>query len=159
MPENGHRHCLLCGDLNSGSFGLKFTPHDDGGVRAVFHGHEGLQGYDGILHGGVIASLLDSAMTHCLFKKGVKAVTADLNVRYKHSIPCGEQVDVQAWLVKCHPPLYCLKASLLLGGRTMAHGEARFMHMQEGDARVFGEASNDSSKKNLTPEIQPKEKP
>lgn len=131
MPENEHRHCLLCGDLNPGSFGLKFTAHNDGGVRAVFHGHEGLQGYDGILHGGVIASLLDSAMTHCLFHKGVKAVTGDLTVRYKHSIPCCEKVDVQARLVECRPPLYRLKARLLLGSRTMAHGEARFMRVKE----------------------------
>jgi acyl-coenzyme A thioesterase PaaI-like protein len=100
-------------------------------VRAVFQTNEYLQGYPGILHGGVVASLLDAAMTHCLFHKGVKALTAELKIRYKHAIPSGEQVVVQAQLIKCRPPLYHLKARLLLGSRTMACSEARFMRMQD----------------------------
>jgi len=154
MPEKEHRHCLLCGDLNPGSFGLRFTPDEGGGVRAVFRGNDGLQGYPGILHGGIIASLLDSAMTHCLFQRGVQAVTADLNVRYKHAIPCGEKLDLKAWLVKGHPPLYRLKAKLLLGNRTMAHGEARFMRVRDAGSKVHGEAPNDGLRKKPPAETQ-----
>jgi uncharacterized protein (TIGR00369 family) len=132
VPENEHRYCLFCGDLNPISFGLKFMRQDNGGVYTVFHANENFQGYAGILHGGVVASLLDSAMTHCLFHKGVKAVTADLQIRYKHPIPCGEKVVVQAQLIECRPPLYHLNARIVLGSRTMAHSKARFMRMQDG---------------------------
>ncbi|VGO16815.1 hypothetical protein PDESU_05407 [Pontiella desulfatans] len=131
MPENEHRNCLLCGDLNPRSLGLRFEPHGDDGVRAEFQGHEDLQGYDGILHGGIIASLLDSAMTHCLFHRKVRAVTGDLQIRYKHSIPCNSTVDVQAKLVESHPPLHRLKARILMGRKTMARGEARFMEIDK----------------------------
>lgn len=134
MPDTSHRNCLLCGDQNPKSFGLEFMSRENGSVHAVFQGHSELQGYDGILHGGIIACLLDSAMTNCLFLRGVKALTGDLKIRYKHAIPCGEKVDVQAQLVECRPPLYRLKARLLLAERTMAHGEARFMQMTNGEA-------------------------
>lgn len=129
VAENGHRRCLLCGDLHPNSFGLRFTPHDDDGVRAVFQGYDELQGYDGILHGGVIASLLDSAMTNCLFQQGVQALTADLKIRYKYSIPCCAKLDLQARLIESRDPLYRLKADLILDGRCMARGEARFMRI------------------------------
>ncbi|MDF7798659.1 PaaI family thioesterase [Pontiellaceae bacterium B1224] len=131
MPENEHRNCLLCGDRNPSSLRLKFTRRDGGGVGALFKGRPDLQGYDGILHGGIIASLLDSAMTNCLFHEGIRAVTADLRIRYKHLVPVGEQVDVQAVLEESRPPLYRLKASILMNGKTMARGEARFMQTGE----------------------------
>lgn len=129
MPKESHRNCLLCGTENPGSLGLRFEPHETGGVKAEFLGSEELQGYDGILHGGIIASLLDSAMTNCLFQMGVKAVTGDLQVRYKHSVPCCARVEVQASLVKSYPPLYRLKSRILMDGKTMARGQARFMEM------------------------------
>ncbi|MDF7822906.1 PaaI family thioesterase [Pontiellaceae bacterium B12227] len=129
MPKESHRNCLLCGTENAGSLGLRFEPHETEGVKAAFQGSEKLQGYDGILHGGIIASLLDSAMTNCLFRIGVKAVTGDLQVRYKHSVPCDARVEVQASLVQSYPPLYRLKSRILMDGKTMARGQARFMEM------------------------------
>ena len=68
--QHGHRACLLCGDTNPWSLGLAFEPDGEGGVRTTFEPHERLQGYDGLLHGGVAAALLDSAMTHCLIPPG-----------------------------------------------------------------------------------------
>ncbi len=133
MPENEHRNCLLCGDMHPSSFGLRFAPHDDGSVRAGFQSYDELQGYDGILHGGIIASLLDSAMINCLFQRGVRAMTADLKVRYKHSVPCNAKLVVLGQLVESRPPLYRLEARLMLGERTMARAEARFMQMTKGE--------------------------
>jgi acyl-coenzyme A thioesterase PaaI-like protein len=59
----------------------------DGAVHTVFKAHEGLQGYRGILHGGVITALLDAAMANCLFLKGVEALTGDLHVRFLKPVP------------------------------------------------------------------------
>src|SRR4030042_2638964 len=73
--ENGHSRCFLCGDRNPRSLRLCFQAGDSGIVTAKFQANEGLQGYDGTLHGGMIAALLDSAMTHWLFYRGRQAVT------------------------------------------------------------------------------------
>lgn len=131
MPEESHHNCLLCGDQNPRSLGLQFKPHAEDSVQAEFQGHKELQGYDGILHGGIIASLLDSAMTHCLFEKGIRAVTGDLQVRYKHSIPYDAKIIIQANITESHPPLYRLKSRILLNNKTMVRGEARFMKIPE----------------------------
>jgi acyl-coenzyme A thioesterase PaaI-like protein len=96
-------------------------------VRARVLGHPGLQGYDGILHGGVISALLDEAMTHCLFHHGVKAVTGELRVRFLKPVPCQADLDLKAWLSSERPPLYRVKAELVHEQQVVARAEAKFM--------------------------------
>lgn len=124
--RNGHAACVMCGTDNPWSLGLAFEPDGKGGVAAVFRPHARLQGYGGILHGGVSAALLDSAMTHCLFHRGVRAVTADLRVRYVHEVPYHMDVRLRAWVVDETPPLYRLKAELASGGRVLVWAQATF---------------------------------
>ena len=109
------------------SLGLRFYPGDDGDINATFQAHPGLQGYQGILHGGVVSSLLDSAMTNYLFHQGIEAVTGDLHVRFVKSVPCDARMELRAWLLKASPPLYRLKGELVIDGQTMAWAEAKFM--------------------------------
>ncbi len=125
--RNAHRNCLLCGDLNPHSFRLRFSPRPDGGVHAVFFARKLYQGYDGMLHGGVIASLIDAAMTHCLFGQGIEAVTADLQVRFLRAVPCDQLIAVQADVIEHRAPLFRLRGELTLDDCVLARGHARFM--------------------------------
>jgi len=125
--KNGHIRCLLCGQENPWSLNLSFNPGPDGGVSAEFQPHSGLQGYPNILHGGVIAALLDAAMTHCLFHHNIQAVTGDLHVRFVQPVPCGSVVSMRALIVSVSTPLYHLKAELIHEGQIMAWAEAKFI--------------------------------
>lgn len=125
--RNGHSRCLLCGNLNPRSLNLSFQTSGDGGVRTRFKAHTELQGYDDLLHGGVIASLLDAAMTHCLFHHGVQAVTGDLHVRFVHPVSCNVSLEIRARVLSSRPPLYRLRAEILLDERIMAWAEGKFM--------------------------------
>ena len=125
-----HRNCLLCGKDNPDSLGLEFVLQSDGAVVSDFCGERKLQGYDGILHGGVISSLLDSAMTNCLFAGGVEAVTGELKVRFLHSVPVDTPVKVSGWLESSKPPLYRLRSEIRGADCVYARGEAKFMHLK-----------------------------
>ena len=125
--DNGHGQCLLCGDRNPDSLGLSFRANEAGIISARVRAHPGLQGYDGILHGGVIGALLDEAMTHCLFHHGVKAVTGELWVRFLKPVPCQADLDLKAWLSSQRPPLYRVKAELVYEQQVVARAEAKFM--------------------------------
>lgn len=46
---NGHERCLLCGQMNPWSLGLRFRKEEDLSVVSSFRAHPRLQGYDGIL--------------------------------------------------------------------------------------------------------------
>jgi len=126
----GHQWCLLCGSKNPRSLHLDFADQD-GKVWAVISPGIELQGYLGIVHGGIITSLLDSAMTHCLFKRGIKALTGDLHVRFYRSVAVGVPVRITAWLNFSRPPLYSLKSELFQEGRIAARAEAKFMKQED----------------------------
>ena len=87
-----HPFCLVCSQSNPMGLGLKFNSHDDGSVSTSFLGHFALEGFQGCLHGGLIASLLDGAMTNCLFARGLVAMTAELKVRYRKPVLIGQEM-------------------------------------------------------------------
>ena len=127
--KKDHEWCLLCGSRNPRSLKLNFKP-GEGEVSTVFTPGLDLQGYSGILHGGIVSALLDSAMTHCLFNSGIKAVTGDLHVRFLHPVPCNQPLEIRASMVSKRPPLYRLKSELRQGKKIMARAEAKFMKQE-----------------------------
>lgn len=128
--RNGHSRCVLCGGLHPRSWRLPFIPAADDRICAEFVASEDLQGYDGLLHGGVIAALMDAAIIHWLFQHGIQAVTGDLRVRYLQPVACNIPLELVAWQVFSCPPLYHLKAELRAGGRPLARAEGKCMRRE-----------------------------
>lgn len=127
ISEKVHTNCLLCGNKNPWSQRIKFYESKEGEVCGEFQANSKLQGYDGILHGGVITSLLDSAMTHCLFHRGIQAVTGDLYVRFLHSVPCDSFLNIRASILSAGSSLYKVRAELICKEQIMAKAEAKFV--------------------------------
>ena len=124
---SSHAGCLLCGAQNPLSMRLQFGADENQVVHAEFKANDMLQGYQGIVHGGVICALLDSAMTHCLFNHSIEAVTGELKVKFILPVPCHANLQLRAWVEKATNPLYLLKADLTGDGRLLASAEAKFM--------------------------------
>jgi acyl-coenzyme A thioesterase PaaI-like protein len=125
-----HVNCMICGERNPWSLGLCFQANDSNVMSARFQAHPRFQGYEGILHGGMISALLDAAMTHCLFHHGVHAVTADLHVRFVKPAPCEALLELRSWLLSARSPLYRVAADLLHEQQVVAKAEAKFMQCQ-----------------------------
>jgi len=122
-----HDACPVCGKSNPNGLCIGFAVGQDGIVRAEVYCGEDKQGYKGHLHGGVIASLLDGAMTNCLFSYGIAAVTGELAMRFLLPVAIGEPFVVQAWLNDSRSPLYHVKSEIRQSGHIAARGSARFM--------------------------------
>lgn len=127
IDQTSHRFCLMCGQDNPFSFGLKFKKNDDGGVSTTFTGNSNLQGYTGVMHGGVLSALLDTAMAQCLLHQDIEAVTGELTVRYLEQVDCDGILDIRAWIDSSLPPLYHVKAHIRIGEKIVCKGKARFM--------------------------------
>lgn len=127
LQQKLHDTCLLCGDKNPIGLKLKFETLPDLSVKTEFASKFMFEGYKGFLHGGVIASLIDSAMTNCLFAHNVAAFTAELTLKYKHPVRCGGKVSVSAKLLKDYDPLYIVAAQVEQNGQVAVTAEAKFM--------------------------------
>ncbi|MCS7225291.1 MAG: PaaI family thioesterase [Armatimonadetes bacterium] len=98
--------CFVCGDKRRGSLGLRFRREDEK-VVSQFVLLEKHMGYPGIVHGGILAAILDEAMAWAVFvKDGHFAVSAEIKVRYTKPLPPGQPVRVLAYVVNQRRNIY-----------------------------------------------------
>lgn len=137
--QAAHPHCIVCGRGRECGLDLRFALRDDGGVKATFQCEARFQGYEGILHGGVTSSLLDGAMTNCLFARGIVAVTAEMTVRFRHPIALDTPLTVSAHVTRSQMPLHIVEARIVQDGQVKARATGKFMERlpSQGCAHVF----------------------
>lgn len=101
MELQGDDYCFGCGAANPVGLRLEFDV-DEGrrSAEATFRPRLEHQGYTGVTHGGIIATLLDEAMLKLCWELGIPAVTARLEVEIKRPAPVGEELRVRGWIVK-----------------------------------------------------------
>ncbi len=127
-----HENCLLCGDRNRYGLRLRFYAISDSEVETVLNSNHHHQGYEGILHGGFVASLMDSAMCNVLFYRGIEAVTGDMSIRYFEEIPYACEVLLRGKFISGSAPLYKVESMLLRDDRMVVSAQARFVQRGYG---------------------------
>jgi uncharacterized protein (TIGR00369 family) len=98
LAPNPVNKCFGCGGANDAGMKLTFE-QDDINKKIVgrFVMGERYQGGGGLLHGGIIAMLLDEAMGKvCRFRK-VQAVTAEMNIDFVKPIRVDQEITVEAF--------------------------------------------------------------
>ena len=92
---NSH-HCFVCGVNNS--FGLKitFTNSGPGEISAEYTVPEQYQGYPGVVHGGIVAAMLDemAGRSHMGGDPPRFMYTARLEIHYRRNVPVGEPLHL-----------------------------------------------------------------
>ena len=121
-----HPKCVVCGFGNLSGLGLQFEASDDGSVKAVFQCDESYEGYPGILHGGIISSVLDGAMGNCMFAHGLATVTVEMTIRFRHPVLTGQTAVASARITQSSPPLYLLEAEIIQNGKVMATAKGKY---------------------------------
>ena len=101
---NDDHYCFVCGRNNSDGLQLTFEYPEPGKCRAEFMPPMKYQGWRGILHGGIVSTLLDEAMAHALGGAqrgggGSGAVTAEMTVRFKKPVKIGEVVALLGYVL------------------------------------------------------------
>jgi len=107
-----HGGCVACGSGNGRGLHLEFCVRETGYVEAAFDCDAAYEGYPGYLHGGIIATLLDAAMTNCLFAHGFVGLTGELKVRYRHPVSIGKVARAYAWLERSVHRLHGIRSEL-----------------------------------------------
>ncbi len=122
--EDDH-YCFVCGRQNPGGLNLVFS-FRDGKASAEFSLDKGFQGYKDIVHGGIVAAILDEAMIKAVLAQGIKAVTAEITVRFKDPLRTNEKAVVDGEIVKKGKKLVEAKAHIKgPDSRTIAEGKGK----------------------------------
>jgi acyl-coenzyme A thioesterase PaaI-like protein len=89
--EIAPHHCFACGTLNSTGMGLVL--HVEPGRSWVEHTLEPrFQGWDGIAHGGILATILDEVMAWALVGEDNWGLTARLSIDFKRPVKVGQAI-------------------------------------------------------------------
>lgn len=121
--------CFVCGRDNPSGLKLSFRPDGDG-VSVTARPGAAYQGFGGVLHGGIVAALMDDAMWHAIYHAtGKLTMTAELTVRYKAPVPADAALRVRGQLVQNRKGrLFTAQAGIYdAGGTLLAEASATFL--------------------------------
>ena len=122
-----HSTCFSCGQNILHGLHLNFQ-QDDKSVRCSMVITDSFQSYKGIVHGGIIATIIDAALVNCLhniFKQD--PFTGRLDVRFLHSIPTNVKIDIQAHFVSRRKNLCIGEAMLYRDNKLQVRAIGTFM--------------------------------
>jgi acyl-coenzyme A thioesterase PaaI-like protein len=96
MKQANSSHCFVCGLSNQYGLQLSFYDTAVGEVTSNVNIPDHYQGYPGIVHGGIVAALLDEVCgrAHMGGNKPRFMYTARLEIRYRKNVPVGVPLKV-----------------------------------------------------------------
>ncbi len=130
--------CFACGRLNPVGLHLEFDVSRDR-AETRYTGRKEHEGYEGALHGGIVAALLDETMGWAIFHQGIWGVTAKLSVTYRRPVPVGEELLVAAEVVRDRGRAIEIHGTIAraAGGEVLAEADAMYMRMPDERRRAL----------------------
>jgi len=142
MPSQQLPHtlgCLVCGRDNP--HGLRLDLHvesESGMVWTEFTPTVHHIGFEGIIHGGVLATVLDEAMVWAATWKGKRfCVCAEMTVRFLASAGVNEKLRVEAQLTSDRRVIQCDGKILNARGEAIALAMGKYMRLPEERNQEF----------------------
>lgn len=104
--------CFGCGPDNPSGLQMVFEPVAPGVAVATYEVPERFQSWQGVVHGGMVALILDEAVGWAAWHAGKPGVTGKLEVRYRQPLRVGERVRVTGRIESTRRTLVYTSASI-----------------------------------------------
>jgi uncharacterized protein (TIGR00369 family) len=119
-------HCFVCGALNMS--GLRVRPLIDAPKQSATMRlaiPRNFQGWQGIVHGGILATLLDETCAYAAKGLVANVVTVEITVSYKKPVPLETELLVSATVVSRRRKIIEVKGQIEIGGELYAEANAK----------------------------------
>jgi acyl-coenzyme A thioesterase PaaI-like protein len=97
VKQPNSRMCFICGVENPIGLKLKIFQTSPGVIETTYTAPEHFQGYPGVLHGGIVASILDEISGRALMGDPTSPrfmFTGRLQVKYRKNVPIGKPLRI-----------------------------------------------------------------
>ena len=137
MKENrkilpGSKSCFVCGEENQAGYHLR---SEWAGDKVVIRhtAQERDSGFRGMMHGGLLVTLLDEVMAWAVIISTEKLFFAvEVNARFHKPVPIGSEIVIEGWVTRKSPRLCLTEGRVWLGENIeAANATAKFMKMPE----------------------------
>ncbi len=122
------KHCFVCGLESPVGLKLRFSDNGHDEVRAEYTVPRHYQGYPGVVHGGIIAAMLDETggRTVMIHNPDRFMMTGTLDLKYRKPVPVettltliGKLIRDRARLAEAHAEIRLPDGSLAVEARVM----------------------------------------
>ena len=125
--------CFACGSKNERGLRLQFEL--DAGAKRLktrWTPSKDLQGYQDIVHGGMIGLVLDEMMVNLLWTLKRPSVTASLKLQLKRPAKVSEPLNCEAWVKEETGRIYLMEAEARNSkGEVVASASAKCLRIGE----------------------------
>ena len=122
------RYCFACGPLNPIGLHMEVSFRDNKALSRLALKRE-FQGWSEMVHGGVLATILDEIMAHAVVHYVGQAVTTLLQITYRAPLQVGEEFEVVGYVAEQKSRAAVAKAEIrtLHSKKLIARGESKFI--------------------------------
>lgn len=131
--ESEYQGCFVCGARNPCGLHIRFW---SAGTMVIteFTGDVAHQGFPGVLHGGILAALLDEALNRVSLLEQRWTMTARLEIRYRAPVPTGVRLRIEAEATDSRARLVRAKGRIVRADDpavVLCEGEGTFMPLSD----------------------------
>ncbi len=131
MVHSASNRCFGCGQANPVGLHLEFFRAEDGAAVSFARVPDTYEGPPGYVHGGIIATLLDEAMSKAVRARGLLAMTRRLEVDYLRPVPSGSAIRMEGRVVRDEGRKHWTEARVLNEeGAVLAEGKGLFIEIR-----------------------------
>lgn len=128
------RYCFVCGDKNPEGLQLDWSLTDnDERLTTTFTPGKRWQGWKDVVHGGIVATILDEILVNHGVMTGTPLVSVELNVRYRNPGSIGSVLEFEGFSEQRKGKWYQGEAECYQNEQTIAEAESKLMKV---DAEV-----------------------
>jgi len=133
MTHKAQNRCFGCGPANPTGLRLEFLLAEDGAVVCLPTIPESFEGPPGYLHGGILATLLDEAMSKSVRARGLKAVTGRMEIDYRRPVRSAAPIRLEGHLLRSEGRKHWTEARILdARGHMLAEAKGIFIEIGGG---------------------------
>lgn len=124
-------YCFVCGDRNPTGLQIQFFADDDRALAEYTAGDQ-FEGYQGLLHGGLMAALLDEVMIKAVLVKNIIVLTAQMEIRFKKPVATGQKILLEGKITRQSGRLYLTWGrATLTDGTIVAESSGKYLTAED----------------------------
>jgi uncharacterized protein (TIGR00369 family) len=131
MAHSASNHCFGCGEANPTGLRLEFLLAADGSVVSLPSVPERFEGHPGYLHGGIIATLLDEAMSKAVRARGLTSMTRQMEIDFLRPVPSCTPLRIEGRAVRSEERKHWTEADIRnTQGTILAQAKGLFVELR-----------------------------
>lgn len=133
-------NCFACGEMNEIGLHLKLNL-EPGKCWTELEMPRRFEGWEGIVHGGILCTILDEVMAWALVAQDSWGVTARMTINFRKPVTVGQAIRAEGWITADRRRIHVTAGRILdaATGAELASSEATYVAANETRKRELKE--------------------